>query len=565
MASETLSATPGRGTALIVDDEPSNCRLLSQMLRREGFNPREAYDGFQALELFAQEPADIVFMDVMMPHMDGFETTRRLKQLTGARFVPVIFLTALRDEQSLVQCVEAGGDDFLSKPFSFSILKARIQAMERVRDLQRALAAKNDALAELIEQDREEQALAERIFTRAINVNNVAPAGLTLVQRPAALFSGDLVLTEYLPDGGLRILLGDFTGHGLAAAIGALPVAELFHELTRAGCDDRRLLVEINRKLYRMLPADRFMAAMLVSVAPHGQELTWWNGGLPSAWLRRADALQELPSHALPLGILPELPGDDSPRRVRVTAGDRLLLFTDGLPEALDRSGQMFADGAFGALLAAWAPGTAIVPALLDGWSRHQAGAEQRDDLALIELELGPALSAETALTAAHPGGWRWMLELEGARLGNLAPLDDILRPLGVLSGLESHLGALQTIVSELYANALEHGVLQLDSRMKATPEGFEAYYRERARRLAAGWPGRIMLQLGYEPLSEGGGRMHIIVRDSGSGFSERDLPGPVGDPVRPWGRGLALVRELCESLRYGHHGSEVHAVYRVS
>ena len=381
-----------RGCALIVDDEPSNRRFLALMLANEGFRTIEAEDGEQAVIIFAAERPDIVFMDVMMSGIDGFEATRQIKNIAGLTFVPVIFLTALTEEQSLMRCIQAGGDDFLSKPFSFMVLKARILAMERVRDLQRTIAAKQQALSALLEQEHEEQALAERVLHRAVMNRNVAMDRLGRMQRPASVFNGDLVLTQHLPDGGLRLLVGDFTGHGLAAAIGALPVADAFHAMTRKGVNDARVLAEINHKLYQILPADRFLAASLISISGDGEELRWWNGGMPSIWMRRADGLHELASHALPLGILPELPACESPRRVRLKTGDRLLLMTDGLLEAVNAQGQMFVNAGFRDVLQTWAFNTPLLPALVAALDAHSAETEQADDIGVVEIPLDSSL-----------------------------------------------------------------------------------------------------------------------------------------------------------------------------
>ncbi|ADC63529.1 response regulator receiver protein [Allochromatium vinosum DSM 180] len=386
--SESSGVSGGqRGLALIVDDEVANRRLLGSMLVKEGFRTLEAANGREALECFEQERPDIVFMDALMPEMDGLESTRRIKRLTGEDFVPVIFLTAVKDEQCLLSCIKAGGDDFLAKPFTLTRLRARVLAMERVRDLQRTLAAKQRLLETLLEHDHEEKKLAERVWTQAVKYHNVCVPAIGMVERPATIFNGDLVLMHYLPDGGLRILLGDFTGHGLAATVGALPVADTFHAMTTKGFDDVALLSEINQKLYRLLPTERFMAAYLISISEGGDTLSWWNGGMPAAHLCTAAGRIELPSHALPLGILPEL-HDPVMRQVQITAGDRLLLMSDGLLEAPDQQGQMFVDAGLSALLDDWAPGTPILPALMAAFDAHCAGTEQIDDVAVMEIPL---------------------------------------------------------------------------------------------------------------------------------------------------------------------------------
>lgn len=557
-------AAGARGTALVVDADPDRLERMRLMLDQLGFRTLVAADGEQAVRLFERSRPGIAFVEIDLPGMDGIATTRLLKASAGPDFVPVIVLTNLRDDSLILRCAEAGGDDFLSRPISPAILEARIFAMERMRDLQRTVAAKQQALSDLVEREREEQALAERVLDRAVKSRNVAMDHLGLVQRPATVFNGDLVLAQYLPDGGLRILVGDFTGHGLAAAVGALPVADAFHAMTRKGMNDLLVLAEINRKLYHLLPADRFMAAYLVSIPGNGEELRWWNGGMPSGWLRTRTGLQQLAPHALPLGILPELPAQEAPRRIRLHRGDRLLLMSDGLLEACDRSGRMFIDAGFETLVNDWEFARPLLPDLMGALDRHCAGAEQTDDIAALEIPLDPVLFAKQDYpSAASAGsGWRWSLELQDERLCNQPTIESALRSLGLLDGLDKHLCVLETILAELFTNALEHGVLQLESGMKESPNGFDAYYRERAQRLADGWGGRVGISLAYEPEGEGG-CLRMLVTDSGDGFSEADIAGLSLDSNRVWGRGIPLVRHLSHAVTYLGKGSQVEVVYR--
>ncbi|MBK1673028.1 serine/threonine protein phosphatase [Ectothiorhodospira shaposhnikovii] len=555
-----------RGTALIVDDEATNRLLLGTMLRREGFHVIEAEDGYQALSLFDASSPDIIFMDVMMPGMDGFETTRRIKARSGADFVPVIFLTALHDDHSQVRCIEVGGDDSLSKPFSFTILKARIVAMERVRDLHRSIAAKNRMLAGLLEIDRQEQALAERIFSYAVNDRNVAREHLGLLLRPAATFNGDLFLSQYLPDGSLRVLLGDFTGHGLAAAIGALPVSDAFHSMTRKGVVDEMVLEEINSKLYRVLPADRFMCACMVTLPASGDVMRWWNGGMPDAMLCHADGIRRLSSHSLPLGIMPELTERDVPREAPLKRGDRVLLMTDGLLEVRDTQGRSFGETGLKSLIESWRHGSSLMTALEPALDAHCKETQPQDDIGVVEIPFVPRLfgrmSASTVQYPSHTGECSCSIVLRDERLGSIPSVESLLASLGLLEELWEHVGSLETILHELYANALEHGVLKLPSWMKTTPDGFSSYYTERENRLAAVPVGSIRVDLHYEPDSPAS-KVRITITDSGQGFDIDRPCEPLHVSVRPWGRGIALVRELCESVNYYNQGTQVEAVYR--
>ncbi|TVQ70053.1 MAG: response regulator [Chromatiaceae bacterium] len=554
-----------RGTALIVDDEATNRCLLEVLLERQGFRTLSAESGMQALELFAAESADIVFMDVMMPDMNGYETTRRLKAMAGDRFVPVIFLTALTDSESLARCIEAGGDDFLSKPFDFVILNARVRAMERIRDLYRRLAGQQRMLVEARERDQVEQELAEHIFQRVVAARNVAMDRIAVLQRAATTFCGDLVLTAYLPDGGLRVLVGDFTGHGLAAAIGALPVTEIFHTMTWEGADELELLREINGRLHDLLPADRFMTACLATLSLRHDILRFWNGGMPSALLCGPRGVRALRSRALPLGVLPDLPRDEAVEQIGIRRDERLLILSDGLIEAEDGSGGMLGEEPVVGVLRELGCAGALLPGLTQLLDSHCEGIPQRDDITVVEFPMNANTDASPVRRDPvwpAEGEWRWVMEWSDRHLPDSPCVLDAMRPLGLLEGLETHQNALEEIVNELYANALEHGVLELPSSMKSTPEGFESYYAERARRLEKGVRGRICLEVRYEALSSGG-RFIVRMGDSGQGFEPERSPQPEEALVRPWGRGISIVRDLCESVHYLGNGSQVEAVYR--
>jgi two-component system, HptB-dependent secretion and biofilm response regulator len=557
--------TNTRGWALVVDDSVSDRQLLTGLLIQAGFDVREAADGAAALVSFNAAPPDIVFMDVVMADLDGCETTRQIKALAGLSFIPIIILTALVDKQTVLRCAAAGADDFLTKPFSLPVLLARILALERIRDLQRSVTARRQMLAEAVEREREEQKLAERVLSRAVTNRNVALERLAIAQRPASVFNGDLVLTQHLPDGGLRLMVGDFTGHGLAAAIGALPVADAFHATARKGVDDTRVVAEINHKLHQLLPADRFCAACLISISGSGEELRWWNGGMPSMWLRTRSGVHELTSHALPLGILPELTSREAPHHCAIANGDRLLVMSDGLLEATNAAGQMFVDAGFQDIVQQWAFAQPLLPTLLAALDAHSADTEQRDDIAVVEIPLDARLFAAPArskLEQPASSRWQWALEVRDGRLGQQPSLAVALRPLGVLEQLDTQIGVLETICAELYSNALEHGILGLDSTQKATPEGFAAYYHERDRRLAAGCSGAIKITVTYEAEAHEQ-CIRLQVNDSGRGFREGELLALADEPLRPWGRGIAMVRDLCASLTYEHNGTQVEAVYR--
>jgi putative two-component system response regulator len=125
--------TPVRGRVLIVDDSRETTHMLSRILAADGHGVRVASDGEEALSLVAEERPDVVLLDVMMPRRDGFDTCRVLKQNAETRLIPVVLVTALKDTKDKVRGLEAGADDFLSKPVNATELRARVRSLLRLK------------------------------------------------------------------------------------------------------------------------------------------------------------------------------------------------------------------------------------------------------------------------------------------------------------------------------------------------------------------------------------------------------------------------------------------------
>ena len=118
---------------LVVDDVPANVKLLEARLSAEYFDVLTASNGTEALEICARAECDIILLDVMMPDMDGFEVCRRLKSNPATHFIPVVIVTALDSPADRVRGLEAGADDFLTKPVSDVVLIARVRSLTRLK------------------------------------------------------------------------------------------------------------------------------------------------------------------------------------------------------------------------------------------------------------------------------------------------------------------------------------------------------------------------------------------------------------------------------------------------
>lgn len=128
-----ITASPARATVLIVDDEPFNRQLLSRLLGPYQYVVQTAGDGAAALAAIEQQEPDLVLLDVQMPGIDGFEVCRRIKRRPSSRLTPVVMVTGLNDRESKIKGIEAGADDFLSKPYDVEELVLRVASLVRLK------------------------------------------------------------------------------------------------------------------------------------------------------------------------------------------------------------------------------------------------------------------------------------------------------------------------------------------------------------------------------------------------------------------------------------------------
>jgi putative two-component system response regulator len=135
---------------LIVDDVEENLRVLGRLFTGQGYRARPVPNGKLALQAAESDPPDVILMDVMMPDMNGYEVCRKIKENDRLREIPIIFISALDDVADKVNAFKAGGVDYVTKPFMFDEVKARVETHVRLRQLQRDLEEHNHHLKELV-------------------------------------------------------------------------------------------------------------------------------------------------------------------------------------------------------------------------------------------------------------------------------------------------------------------------------------------------------------------------------------------------------------------------------
>jgi len=561
--------------ALVVDDSVMQCKVLSILLKEEGYRVFTASDGARGVAMYIKYQPDLVLMDINMPIMNGYQAARKIKSISNDNSLcPLIFITSMDTDQAFIESIEAGGDGILVRPFSPQVFKAKIKSIQRISDLY-------SQVKKLQQEQQTDAELAEQLMSGVIESRNYALDRIGIIKKAADLFSGDIQLTALSPNGDINVLLGDFTGHGLRSSIGAIPLAETFRAMIKKGFSLIEVITQINNQLYNLLPSDLFLAAGFVTVSSHDDSAYIFNAGLPDTYIydELGNIKHQVSSFHPPIGVLPKLIPEVGLKVISVKPSDKVILISDGIVEARNEEGEMFGFERFEDATKQGVINNNVSSSVLKSVEQFCGIMSQEDDISLIDLPCDNWLQTfvinNPNETQQNPyleqlddetlPAWRWNLSLTGERLAHVNPIPMAMNQIQEIEGHADHWQSLFTILAELFINSLDHGVLKLSSALKSSPEGFSEYFTEREERLKSLKSGSIDMSLSYFPLGNGG-KVVVDIKDSGEGFNlkliDKKLTVDSSTPIQLSGRGITLVEQLCESLEYHDNGSSVQASY---
>lgn len=550
---------------LVADDTDTDRLILESIVRREGHSVVSARNGIEAIAVYAAEKPDIVLLDALMPELDGFGAARKIKELAGDELVPIIFLTSLSDTESLVQCLDAGGDDFLSKPYNRVILQAKIKSFNRMREMHSTMLTQRDQIVQYNNRLLQEQTVAKHVFDNVAHSGCLSAGNVRYFLSSLAVFNGDVLVAAMRPSGSMMVLLGDFTGHGLPAAIGAMPLASTFYGMVPKGFSMTDILREINAKLKNILPVGIFCCATIMDINFRKKHLKIWNGGLPDCFIyhhkdRRVSAVK---STHLPLGVLSNRAFKDNCEYFDLEKEDRIFAWSDGIHEARNTAGEMFGEERLNAVFSNNHQPENLFNEIIESVQQFVGSNEKDDDLSLLEIRMDePARVNSFAQEASDKFGnseieWAMGFEVKPTSFKVFDPLPMLLNVLMEVPSLRGFSSTLYTILAELYTNALDHGVLKLDSSLKSTAEGFADYYRLREERINTVTEGFVRIHITHKT-NENGGLLKVRIEDSGEGFDYHERDVNTLSTFGYSGRGIALVEKLCGRVTYFGSGNIV-------
>ncbi|WP_191603309.1 fused response regulator/phosphatase [Marinomonas algicola] len=372
---------------LIIDSQPIYQEIVSWCAETKGMKTYIASDCDSAWSAFNEFEPNIVVTDSIVNGGSAFDLVEKIKNKSGGRFCPVIFLSSKIDDSTMNHCFRSGGDDFIPKPFNEVLFNTRLSTHVKHVLVVQELYKKNQDLTFYHKKTELEHEMAKQVLNHAQRHNDKDDKTLQVTRLSATSFNGDIALVKKRSDGHRLIFVGDFTGHGLAASIGALPVTQVFFDAVEKQLSIETMASEINRVLYGVLPVHMFCAAFLMAISPDGK-IRYWGGGMPDCFVSDGKTLKRFSSNHLPLGILSEAEFEHEVSAFNVDKGHILMITTDGASELKNRENVMLGDSNLERFFVESVNELSVMQkvhsSLIDKIVSYKDGQPQHDDITLL-------------------------------------------------------------------------------------------------------------------------------------------------------------------------------------
>jgi sigma-B regulation protein RsbU (phosphoserine phosphatase) len=361
----TQNGTTGGPRVLVVDDALDVRLYLEELLKKWGYRVETAADGLEALERLEKEPISLVISDWMMPRMSGVDLCRSIRSADLAHYVYFILLTGRNTDNDLLEGMEAGADDFLTKPFSADELHARIKAARRVLHLEETLEQRNRALSRAnLELRKNQETLRRDLDAAAVMQRSMLPApqqgqvlNLQSLFSPAAMVAGDLYNYMHLDDRHLAFYHIDVAGHGVRSAMLSFTLGMMLSGTSSEGSPVKQLdpdnpgveqittpsavVLELNRRFQDNSDTLPYFTMIYGVIDTTTGRVRMCTAGHPAPLLIRGNgSVEQLGQGSFPVGLIADADYDEI--EFDLDAEDRLFCYSDGISECMNTEEQPF-------------------------------------------------------------------------------------------------------------------------------------------------------------------------------------------------------------------------------
>ena len=322
---------------LIVEDNPASLEIMQVRLEASGYQVITAADGEAGLKAAQAALPDLILLDLMMPKMDGLEVCKRLKSDERLPFMPIIMVTAKTDTKDVIAGLEAGGDEYLTKPVDHGSLVARVKSMLRIKELHDTVLAQSTQLENQLKTASKIQTLFWPDLPE--------PAGgihSWAVSQPAAYVGGDFYDAIQLSDRSVLAYVADVSGKGVPAALIMAAVSTRVRAEASLHRDLNLILQAVNGATYELASTEGYFTTMLLlRYWPETRKIEMVRAGHIYPLLVSGTEVTEL-SHlkGVSLGVLEEVEYEIA--ELVLEPGESLLLFSDGVTEAENEEVEQF-------------------------------------------------------------------------------------------------------------------------------------------------------------------------------------------------------------------------------
>jgi phosphoserine phosphatase RsbU/P len=386
-----MSATPqlapsAQKLILVVDDTPLNIGVISGALK-DSYKTKVATNGEKALALAsADEKPDLILLDIMMPGMDGYEVCSRLKADPATSEIPVIFLTGQTSAEDETRGFEVGAVDYVHKPFSPAVVKARVRSHILLREARSQLASQLLALNTELEMARQIQ-----LSILPHSIPKLAGLDIAAHYLPMTSVAGDFYDFIQIDDKHIGILIADVSGHGLPSALIASMLQVALTGQAGHASEPDKVLLGLNRALCGKFTYN-FVTAAYVYVDLENKLMRYAGAGHPPMlqWRNSTGKATQVVENGLVLGIIEEARYEAL--QFLLEPGDRYVLCTDGILEAANSAQEQFgADRLMSFIknhnhLEAESFSQSLLNDLA-GWSNQTVEQGQQDDITLLVID----------------------------------------------------------------------------------------------------------------------------------------------------------------------------------